>query len=97
MIRWGGDVLIPAAGAVNVPELFNDNMEVIRRAGVELASGIIIRETIDAISNVGITKENYRGMVNASFEGGVMGKAKAVAIELKAVREKAALKNTLKK
>jgi multimeric flavodoxin WrbA len=96
-LTWCGEVLIPAAGAVNVPGLFDDNMEAIRKAGAELAGGTINGETMGAISDVGISTEDYRDMVNASFEGGVVGRAKAAAIGLKALREKAAKKNTSKK
>ncbi|HIH87837.1 TPA: hypothetical protein HA344_01340 [Candidatus Bathyarchaeota archaeon] len=59
--------------------------------------GTISRETMDAISDMSISKEDYRDIVNASFEGGVAGRVKAVAIGIKTLREKAAKKNTPKK
>jgi len=52
---------------------------------------------MDAISDMSISKEDYRDIVNASFEGGVAGRVKAVAIGIKTLREKAAKKNTPKK
>ena len=87
-LTWGGEVLIPAAGAANVPRLFNDNFDAIKQAGRELVENIISQETMDRISDVPISKEDYREMTNASFRGGITGRAKATAIGIKAIREK---------
>lgn len=87
-LTWAGEVLIPAAGAANVPRLFNDNFDAIKQAGRELVEDIISQETMDRISDVPISKEDYREMTNASFRGGITGRAKATAIGIKAIREK---------
>jgi multimeric flavodoxin WrbA len=87
-LTWGGEVLIPAAGAANVPKLFDGNMEAIKWAGAELRSGAISAETMAAISDTGISPADYREMVNASFEGGLMNTAKVVSLGVKMVREK---------
>jgi hypothetical protein len=65
-------------------------MEAIRRAGTELVNGAISQETMDAISDVPISTEDYRAMVNASFEGGITGAAKTAAIGFKVMRGKTA-------
>ena len=81
-------MLIPAAGAANVPKLLDANMEATRRAGTELRSGVISKETMDAISDVGVSPEDYREMVNANFAGGVGGTVKSISIGAKMIREK---------
>ena len=40
------------------------------------------------ISDVPISKEDYRDLVNANFKGGISGRAKAIAIGMKALRKK---------
>ena len=87
-LQWAGEVLIPAAGAANVPRLFNDNFDAIKQAGRELVAKGISQETMGRISELPISKEDYRVMVNASFQGGITGKAKAIAFGIKALREK---------
>jgi len=86
---WAGETLIPSAGAANVPHLFDDNIESVRRAGAELINGAISAETMRIIGDVPISKEDYRELVNASFKGGLTGKAKTIAIGIKAMRNKA--------
>ena len=87
-LTWAGDVLIPAAGAVNVPHLIDDNIDAVRQAGAELVNGVISTQTMRAISDVSISKKDYREMTNASFKGGVSGKVKSVAIGIKAMSNK---------
>ena len=87
-LTWAGEVLIPAAGAANVPHLLDNNIEAVRQAGAELVNGTISSETMHLISEVPISKNDYREMVNASFKGGLTGKAKTVIIGIKAMRNK---------
>ena len=87
-LTWAGEVLIPAAGAANVPHLLDANIDAVRQAGDELVNGIISPETMRTISDVPISKSDYREMVNASFKGGLTGKAKTIAIGIKAMRNK---------
>jgi len=87
-LTWAGEVLIPAAGAAHVPHLLDDNIEAVRRAGAELVNGTISPETMRKISDAPISKDDYREMTNASFRGGLTGKAKTIAIGIKAMRNK---------
>lgn len=87
-LTWGGEILIPATGAVNVPRLFDDNLKAVREAGSELVSGVVFQDTMDRISDAPMSREDYRDMVNASFRGGLSGRAKATAIGIKALKEK---------
>ena len=87
-LTWAGEVLIPSAGAANVPHLLDDNIEAIRKAGDELVNGTISPETMHTISEVPISKNDYREMTKASFKGGLSGKAKTIAIGIKAIRNK---------
>jgi hypothetical protein len=87
-LTWAGEVLIPAAGAANVPHLLDDNIDAVRRAGAELVNGTISPETMRKISDAPISKDDYREMTNASFRGGLTGKAKTIAIGIKAMRNK---------
>jgi multimeric flavodoxin WrbA len=87
-LTWAGEVLISSAGAANVPHLLDDNIEAIRRAGEELVNGTISLETMHTISDVPMSKNDYREMANASFKGGISGKAKTFAIGIKAIRNK---------
>jgi multimeric flavodoxin WrbA len=88
-LTWAGEILIPSAGAANVPHLFDDNIEAVRQAGVKLATkGVLSPEIMHAISDVPISKNDYRDMVNASFKGGLIGKTKTIAIGIKALRSK---------
>ena len=87
-LTWAGEILIPSAGAANVPRLLDKNIEAVRQAGVELANGVISPETMQTVSDVPISKKDYRDMANASFEGGLIGKAKTIAIGMKALRNK---------
>ena len=45
-LTWAGEVLIPSAGAANVPHLLDDNIEAVRQAGAELVNGTISPETM---------------------------------------------------
>jgi multimeric flavodoxin WrbA len=85
-LTWAGEVLIPAAGVANVPHLLDSNFEAVRRAGTELINGTISSENMRNISEVPISKNDYREMTNASFKGGFTGKAKATIIGIKAMR-----------
>ncbi len=87
-LTWAGEVLIPSAGAANVPHLLDDNIDAIRKAGAELVNGTISPETMQTISDVPISKNDYREMVNASFRGGLTGKAKTIVIGIRAMRNK---------
>jgi len=87
-LTWAGEVLIPAAGAANVPKLYNENLEAIKKAGAELVNGVISSELMRTISDVPISEEDYRDLVNASFKGGITGKAKTIAIGMKVLRKK---------
>jgi multimeric flavodoxin WrbA len=87
-LTWAGEVLIPAAGAANVPHLLDDNIDAVRQAGEELVTGTISAETMQTISNVPIDKNDYREMVTASFKGGLTGKTKTIALGIKAIRNK---------
>jgi hypothetical protein len=87
-LTWAGEVLIPAAGAVNVPNLLDDNIDAVKQAGAELVKGTISPETMHTINDVPISKNEYREMTNASFKGGLTGKAKTIAIGIKAMRNK---------
>jgi FMN-dependent NADH-azoreductase len=87
-LTWAGEVLIPSAGAANVPHLLDGNIEAVRKAGAELVNGIISSKTMHAISDVPISKDDYMEMTNASFKGGLSGKAKTFAFGIKAIRNK---------
>ena len=87
-LTWAGQVLIPAAGTANVPHLLDNNFDAIRQAGAEVVNGTISPATMRTISDVPISKNDYREMVNASFKGGLTGKAKTFAIGIKAMRNK---------
>lgn len=84
--KWAGEILISAAGAANVPRLFDRKYERIRSAGAELIDGEISPETTEAIASPVMPAEEYRRMATLSFEGGMMAKAKMAAIVLKTIR-----------
>jgi putative NADPH-quinone reductase len=79
-----GEILVPAAGAANVPKLFDRKLERIRQAGAELVTGRITQETTSAIAQPVMPVEDYRAMCTASFSG-LLGKARAVAIAMKSI------------
>jgi multimeric flavodoxin WrbA len=87
-LTWAGEILIPSAGAANVPHLLDDNFKAVKQAGVELVNGTVSSETTRIISDVPMSKNDYREMVTASFKGGPTGKAKTIAIGIKAIRNK---------
>jgi hypothetical protein len=84
--RGSGEILISASGAANAPRLFDKKYELIRKAGAELIHGEISKETTDAIAAPVMPAEDYRRMCTLSFEGGLVAKAKMVAIAMKAMR-----------
>ena len=84
--KWAGEILISAAGAANAPKLFDRKYGLIRAAGAELIDGEISPETTEAIAAPVMTAEDYRRMTTLNFEGGLMAKAKMVAIAIKAIR-----------
>ena len=83
--NWSGEILIPAAGAANAPHLFDCKYGLIKQAGAELARGAISGETTQAIVAPVMPAEEYRRMATAYFEGGLLGKAKAVGLAMKAM------------
>ena len=87
-LTWAGEILIPSAGSANVPHLLDTNLDAVKQAGGELVNGAISPITMHTIFDVPMSKNDYREMVNASFKGGVTGKAKTIAIGIKAIRNK---------
>lgn len=87
-LTWAGEILIPCAGAANVPHLLDANIDAVKHAGSELVKGTVSSITMHTISYVPISKSDYREMTNAIFKGGLTGKAKAIAIGMKAIRNK---------
>ncbi len=87
-LPWAGEILIPSAGAANVPYLFDHNIEAVRQAGAELTIGVVSPEIMQTISDVPISKNDYRNMTNASLKGGLIGKTKTIAIGIKAMTSK---------
>jgi putative NADPH-quinone reductase len=81
-----GEILISAAGCANVPGLFEKKYEWIRTAGAELVREKISPETMEKIAAPVMPAEDYRKLVSLSFEGGVIAKAKMVAVAIKALR-----------
>ena len=83
---WSGELLISAAGAANVPRLFDRKIELIRRAGAELVQNAVLQETSEELAAPVMPAEDYRRMATLSFEGGVVAKAKMIAIAMKTLR-----------
>jgi NAD(P)H-dependent FMN reductase len=83
---WAGEILISAAGAANIPRLFDDKYELIRSAGAELVNGAIPEETTAAIGRAVIAADDYRRISTLSFEGGVLANAKVAALAMRAMR-----------
>ncbi len=88
---WAGEILISAAGAANVPHLFDKKYELIKKAGVRLVDGVIDKELSAEIAEPAMDAKDYRAMATASFSGGIMGKVKTVSTGMKAI-----VKNKLK-
>jgi putative NADPH-quinone reductase len=86
---WAGEVLISASGIANAPRLFDRKYELIKKAGAELLAGSISAATSDAISRMVMPAEDYRQMATASFDGGMLGKMKSVAIAMKNIAKQA--------
>jgi len=86
--KWSGEILISAAGAANVPKLFDRKYELIREAGSQLRTGEILPETTQAIAAPVMAPEAYRQMTTLSFESGMIAKAKMAAIAIKAMRNR---------
>jgi hypothetical protein len=84
--KWSGEILIPASGAAHAPKVFDRKYDLIRKAGRELLEGEISRETTDAIAAPVMPAEDYRKMATLSFEGGVVSKAKMIAVAMKAMK-----------
>ena len=87
-LTWAGEILIPSAGAANIPHLLDDNIEAVRKSGAELVNGKISPETMHGISDIPISKNDYREMATASFKGGLTGRVKTLGIGIKAMRAK---------
>ena len=88
-MEWlhAGEILVPAAGAANAPRLFDKKLECIQKSGAELAAGSISSQTTKAIAQPVMPIADYRAMSSAHFSG-VLGKTKAAAIAIKAIRWK---------
>ena len=93
-MEWhhAGEILISAAGAANVPKLFDEKLERIRQAGAELATDSISPQTTRAIAEQVMSIDDYRAMCTASFSG-ALGSAKAAAIAMKAMTWKPSSKH----
>jgi hypothetical protein len=79
-----GEILVPAAGAANIPRLFDKKLELIRQAGAELVAGSISSETTMAIAEPMMDIDDYRAMCTAAFEGAI-GQGKVAAIAVRAI------------
>jgi putative NADPH-quinone reductase len=86
--RWSGEILVSAAGAADVPKLFDRKDDHIRKAGAELARGAITMETSKAIAAPVMSVEDYRQMVTLCFDKGLSSKVKMAAIVFKAMQQK---------
>ena len=84
-MEWhhAGEILVPAAGAANVPHLFDKKLDAIRQAGRELATGDITPQTTKAIAQPVMSIDDYMTMCTAAFSG-LLGRARAAAIGMKA-------------
>jgi putative NADPH-quinone reductase len=82
--HWAGEILISAAGAANVPKLFDEKYNLIKKAGMDLVDGVISKELSNAIAIPVMEAKDYRAMCTASFSGGILGMAKTIAIGMKA-------------
>ena len=85
--NWAGELLIAAAGAAHMPKLFDRKLELLKRAGAELAAGAIAKETTEELAVPVISAEAYRRIATLSFEGGLLAKAKMIGLAFKAIRE----------
>lgn len=68
--NWAGEILISATGAVNVPKLFDEKYDLIKKAGQELVEDVIVKETMEQISSPVIGFKDYREMCTARFTRG---------------------------
>jgi hypothetical protein len=80
---WAGELLIPAAGAAHVPGLFKGKFRLLKRAGAELAGGVIAEETSAALAAPVMPAADYRRMATLSFRGGIAARAVLAALALK--------------
>ena len=87
--NWAGEILISASGIANAPRLFDRKYELIKKAGAELIAGSISTGTANAISGMVMPAEDYRQMTTASFNGGMLGRMKSVAIAVKNIAKQA--------
>ncbi|MEA2062382.1 MAG: flavodoxin family protein [Gemmatimonadota bacterium] len=84
--RWeqAGEVLLPAAGAFNGTPLAESKTGQIRAAGREfLETGLVSGETRAKIAEAPFTHEQYRKIATWNFKGGLMNKAKTIALMTK--------------
>lgn|GEM_PF-424366 len=82
---WAGEILVPAAGAANVPRLFDSKYALIRNAGAELAAGSIKRETTERIAEAVMPSGAYRKMCTATFKGGLVGNLRRISIGIESM------------
>jgi multimeric flavodoxin WrbA len=80
-----GEILISAAGAQNVPGLFDKKFEYIKKAGNVLIGGNIVKDIENEISKPVMSDADYRSMCTAALKGGILGKIKSTAIGTKAI------------
>jgi len=72
---------LSAAGAANVPKLFDRKLELLKRAGAELVKGAIKAETTAELAAPVMSPEDYP----FSFEGGIVAKARMLGTAIKAI------------
>jgi len=84
--KWSGEILIPAAGVAGAPRLFDRKNELIREAGSQRLTGQIQPETTQVIAALVMPEEDWGQMATLNFEGGMLSRAKVVAITMKATR-----------
>jgi multimeric flavodoxin WrbA len=88
--HWGKDagmILIPGAGAANIPHFFDEKYAFIKQAGKELVElGSVQQKTMDKIAAEIIDRQVYRDMANAAFKGGVTGNIKTFIKAIQAMQ-----------
>ncbi|MBN2402371.1 MAG: NAD(P)H-dependent oxidoreductase [Spirochaetes bacterium] len=80
-----GEILISAAGAVDVPGLFDKKLNFIKEAGSAFMQSDIGRDIQEEISKPVISDRDYREMVTAALKGGITGRIKSTVIGTKAI------------
>jgi len=86
--NYSGEILLPAAGAANVPRLFAGKYALIKKAGAELVQNAVNAETMKGIEAPVISADNYRKMTTLSFKPGIAAKAEMVFAVLRALLRK---------